>query len=128
VRRFAKALLWILPAGAFLWFALSSFILEDSSSARKAAANSQLQVCLGALKAYKHDVGEYPTTEQGLEALRSNPGTPNWNGPYLTREVPADPWGHPYLYRRLADGNAEILSLGPEGKPGVSNLTARTFL
>src|SRR5713101_6083617 len=53
-----------------------------------------------ALTQYKLDTGIFPTTEQGLEALRSRPANvDHWDGPYLVKEIPPDPWGHPYVYK-----------------------------
>ena len=53
-----------------------------------------------ALKLYRLDTGAYPTTEQGLQALRVKPADVNqWNGPYLPKEIPPDPWGHLYIYK-----------------------------
>jgi general secretion pathway protein G len=72
------------------------------------------------LKAWTFDVGDYTTTTEGLKARRVNPGRANWNGPYLPRDVPRDPWGRAYYYAFPAIyGDApEILSLGADGAPG----------
>jgi general secretion pathway protein G len=73
-----------------------------------------------ALETYRLDTGRYPSTEQGLNALVTKPGdAPKWNGPYLRKAVPLDPWGNPYRYRSPAEkGDYEILSLGKDGQPG----------
>jgi len=52
-----------------------------------------------ALDAYRLDIGSYPNSEEGLGALRKNPGHGSWDGPYLSKEVPNDPWARPYVYR-----------------------------
>lgn len=74
-----------------------------------------------ALGAYKLDTGTYPTTEEGLKALRIRPaGAVNWRGPYLPADVPSDPWGHEYIYTYPGNhGPApDIVSYGADEKPG----------
>ena len=75
-----------------------------------------------ALDTYRLDVGRYPTTEQGLNALVAKPADAlKWNGPYLRKAVPLDPWGNPYRYKSPAEkGDYEILSYGKDGQPGGS--------
>lgn len=64
-------------------------------------ARAQIESFGQALDQYRIDVGQYPTTEQGLLALRQAPQqVARWQGPYLKRDIPDDPWGHPYIYRR----------------------------
>lgn len=72
------------------------------------------------LEIFKLDVGRYPTTEEGLNALAVKPTTINgWNGPYIKGGVPADPWGKPYTYTSpTATGGIDIVSLGADGAPG----------
>jgi len=86
-------------------------------------AKSQLQSFSKALDAYRLDMGHYPSTEEGLEALFSAPAANNekWRGPYLSKKIPLDPWGNPYIYRNPGT-NAEfdVISLGADGKPGGS--------
>jgi general secretion pathway protein G len=88
------------------------------SSAKVAAA--QIEAFGQALDQYKIDVGSYPSTEQGLLALRvAPPNSAKWQGPYLKKDVPPDPWGRAYTYR--SPGQAaeyELLSLGSDGQPG----------
>ena len=66
------------------------------------------------------DVGRYPSTEEGLVALLTKPAAAaGWNGPYLKKEVPPDPWGHAYVYHSPASkGEFEILSYGKDGQAG----------
>ena len=72
----------------------------DVNKVRGVAARSQIDAFREALGAYHTDTGEYPTTEQGLVALRVAPaGVKGWNGPYLPKDIPNDPWGKPYGYR-----------------------------
>ena len=72
------------------------------------------------LELFKLDVGRYPTTEEGLDALVKRPGSVNgWAGPYLKGGVPTDPWGRPYRYASPGpNGGIEILSLGADSAPG----------
>lgn len=85
-------------------------------------AKAQLEAFARALDAFRLDVGRYPTGDEGLGALTTRaPGTPKWNGPYLQRAVPADPWGHSYIYRSPGtQRDYEVLSLGKDGRPGGS--------
>ena len=75
-----------------------------------------------ALDTFRLDTGRYPTTEQGLNALVTKPAdAAKWNGPYLRKAVPLDPWGNPYRYKSPAEkGDYEILSYGKDGQPGGS--------
>jgi len=90
---------------------------------RQIAARVQIRAYSAALSTYRQDVGEFPTTEQGLVALRLNPGIDRWNGPYVRKDICADPWGRPYIYRSDRR-DFEILSLGLDGKPGGKNASA----
>jgi general secretion pathway protein G len=72
-----------------------------------------------ALDAYRLDVGRYPSTEEGLDALRKNPGHETWDGPYLPKDVPPDPWGKSYVYRAPGEhGDYDLYSLGGDGQDG----------
>lgn len=84
------------------------------------ATQAQIDAFGKALDQYRLDVGRYPTTEQGLQALMAAPAdAPRWGGPYLKKAVPADPWGKPYQYRQPGEhGEYDILSLGADGQPG----------
>ena len=83
-------------------------------------AKAQVEAFARALDTYRLEVGRYPTTEEGLNALLSKPaGAARWNGPYRQKAVPDDPWGHPYLYRSPGvSGDFEITSYGKDGQPG----------
>lgn len=85
-------------------------------------AKAQIESFEKALDTYRLDVGRYPTTEEGLNALLTKPtDAPKWNGPYLKKAVPPDPWGHPYVYKSPGSkGDFDILSYGRDGKPGGS--------
>lgn len=86
------------------------------------AARAQIDGLEKALDQYRLDVGRYPTTEQGLNALVSQPaGVERWTGPYLKKQIPPDPWGHPYVYTAPGThGDFDLLSYGRDGKPGGS--------
>ena len=79
-----------------------------------------------ALQQYRLDVGRFPSTEQGLQALVSKPATvAKWDGPYLEKTLPLDPWGHPYVYVSPGEhGDVDISSTGRDGRPGGDGLDA----
>jgi general secretion pathway protein G len=93
--------------------------------ARTDAVRSQIKVLTLSLDAYRLDNDEYPSSEQGLAALRNPPvsgeAPKNWKGPYLRQLLPMDPWDRPYVY--VAPGVAnpdsyDLYSLGKDGRPG----------
>jgi general secretion pathway protein G len=86
----------------------------------RALAKSQIEGFDRALTSFRLDVGRFPTTQEGLEALRTRPGgATRWNGPYLAKAVPADPWDRPYIYREPGTrGDYDLASLGKDGQPG----------
>ena len=90
-------------------------------------AKAQIEAFEKSLDTYRLDVGRYPTTEEGLGALLVAPpaaGT-RWNGPYLKKAVPLDPWGHAYQYRAPGSkGEYDIVSMGKDGQPGGSGENA----
>jgi general secretion pathway protein G len=91
------------------------------SQSKTKAAEIQISNITAALDIYRMDNRKYPTLEQGLKALISQPAeTTNWHGPYLTRrDGIIDPWGRPYLYQPpTGDGAPIVMSLGADGKPG----------
>jgi general secretion pathway protein G len=85
-------------------------------------ARAQIENFGKALDQYRIDVGSYPNTNQGLQALVVKPdGADKWQGPYLAKSVPADPWGRAYLYKSPGDhGDYDLSSLGADGQPGGS--------
>lgn len=103
--------------------------LRQLGSAKEKIAHQSIERLAGVLDIYKLDVGSYPTTEQGLQALIVAPsGVSRWNGPYLKGEkVPEDPWGRPFVYRSPSQRPGheyDLLSLGPTGQPGGTGNTA----
>lgn len=83
-------------------------------------ARAQIESFGQALDQYRLDVGQYPSSEQGLLALRNAPQqAARWQGPYLKRDVPEDPWGRAYVYKRPGQhGEYDLVSLGADGQPG----------
>lgn len=93
--------------------------------ARTTTARTQMELISTALDNYRLDVGSYPTTEQGLGALRARPTrapvADGWRGPYLRKDVPLDPWRRAYLYLSPGVRNStgfDLSTLGSDGKPG----------
>jgi len=96
-------------------------MLRRSDAARVTAARAQINSFMTALGAYKLDTGTFPTTEEGLQALRIRPAEANqWQGPYLPQDIPVDPWGRPYLYKYPGEHGDEpdLVCLGADGQPG----------
>ena len=83
-------------------------------------AKAQLDALGKALDQYRIDVGHYPTTDQGLAALFTDPGNESkWAGPYLKKNVPNDPWDKPYNYKSPGEhGDYDLYSYGKDGQPG----------
>jgi general secretion pathway protein G len=88
--------------------------------AKQKASSAQIELFRTALDTFRLDVGRYPTTSEGLQALRKQPtGLDTWVGPYVTKAIPKDPWGQPYVYRSPAEhGDFDIISYGADGAPG----------
>jgi general secretion pathway protein G len=88
---------------------------------RVATARAQIELLGAALDQYRLDLGTYPSTSEGLEGLNRNPtASAKWNGPYLKKGVPKDPWGNPYKYRCCPGqhGDYDLWSDGADGSPG----------
>ena len=83
-------------------------------------ARAQIDALEKALDQYRLDTGRYPTGDLGLKALIERPqNEPKWNGPYLRKAVPLDPWGKPYAYKAPGDkGDFDLISFGKDGAPG----------
>ena len=97
------------------------YFAQLGKSERK-AAKAQIEAFGRALDAYRLDTGHYPSAELGLNALMVRPvDEPSWAGPYLQKDVPADPWGRAYVYRMPGqDGDFDLLSYGKDGQSGGS--------
>ncbi|HDD45332.1 MAG TPA: type II secretion system protein GspG [Candidatus Desulfofervidus auxilii] len=94
-------------------------LFKKVEKSKQQAAKTQIELFGAALDAFRLDVGRYPTTEEGLEALVTNPGIEKWDGPYLKKKIPLDPWGHPYVYKCPGEhGEYDLYSLGADGQIG----------
>jgi general secretion pathway protein G len=94
--------------------------VRQEERAKTKAAKAQVELLGTALDTFRLDVGRYPMTQEGLEALRRKPaGVDRWDGPYLNKEVPLDPWGHAYVYQYPGEhGSYDLLSYGADGALG----------
>lgn len=105
-------------------------LMGRAEAAKVTAAKAQINSLMDALRIYKMDTSSYPTTEQGLQALRIKPeNVASWNGPYLPKDIPNDPWGHAYIYKYPGDqgDEPEITSLGADGQQGGDGTNADLF-
>jgi general secretion pathway protein G len=87
---------------------------------KQKAAKAQISLLETALDTFRLDMGRYPTSEEGLEALRTKPAdSAKWDGPYIPKKVPLDPWGNPYKYQFPGEnGEYDIRSFGADGTAG----------
>ena len=86
---------------------------------KQSAAKAQIELLGQALDHFRLDVGRHPATQEGLNALVVNPGIENWDGPYLKKDMPNDPWGRPYHYQYPgAHGDYDLVTYGRDGSPG----------
>ena len=90
-------------------------IFNQQAGAQRDAALSQISALEAALDTYRLDVGQYPDSLEGL--VENDSGRAAWNGPYLRREVPLDPWGNEYVYDSDVSGFT-LVSYGPDGERG----------
>ena len=96
-------------------------IYDKLAGSKAQIARIQIGEFENALQMFAFDVGRYPTATEGLEALLTNPGNlPSWNGPYLKKALPMDPWGKPYVYRNPGTHGIDfdLFSYGPDGVEG----------
>jgi general secretion pathway protein G len=102
-------------------------LYKKADWAKVKATQVQIQAFDGALGQYRLAIGTFPTTEQGLQALRTAPqGVSGWEGPYMKLDVPLDPWKHPYVYKFPGEHGDEpdITSYGADGQPGGDGINA----
>jgi general secretion pathway protein G len=96
-------------------------VMKYLGGAKTDSARLQIEDLGASLDLYRLEVGSYPSTDQGLEALVSEPdGARGWNGPYLKKNfVPKDPWGNDYEYRFPGEnGEYDLFTYGADGTPG----------
>jgi general secretion pathway protein G len=110
-----ELLIVIVILGLLLSLVAPTMFSKVSSSQRKTAL-AQMQMLATSLDTYRLDIGEYPPN---LAELRQS-SRPGWDGPYLPRELPADPWGNPYQYQVPGEGGQPYVlrSFGKDGRPG----------
>ena len=102
-------------------------LIGRTETANIQTTQTQIEQLGGALDMFRLEVGRYPTTAEGLEALiRQPPGASRWNGPYLRRStIPTDAWGNDFVYRSPGEhGPYDLLSYGADGSPGGSGENA----
>jgi general secretion pathway protein G len=115
-------LLVVIAIIATLAAVVAPSLFGNVGEARRSTAKSQIEILALALDAYKLDNEDFPTTQQGLDALRLIPtGTPpaNWKGPYLRQNVPLDPWRRPYVFVSPGVANPTSYDLYTLGKDGT---------
>lgn len=95
-------------------------LYQRINPAKQSVARAQIESFMTALDSYYLDVGKFPSQQQGLVSLRARQeGDGKWNGPYLKKDVPNDPWGNPFVYRTPGrNGGYEVISYGADGKEG----------
>ncbi|HEX9264119.1 MAG TPA: type II secretion system major pseudopilin GspG [Candidatus Binatia bacterium] len=105
--------------GLLAGLVVPQFIKQEEKATAK-ATKAQIELFGTALDTFRLDVGRYPTSQEGLQALTQKPaGAERWDGPYLKKDVPPDPWNKPYIYKSPGDhGPYDIISYGADGIPG----------
>ena len=118
-------ILVVITVIAILAGLVGPMVFRNVGDAKVSAARAQIELFALALDQYRLDNDIYPSTSQGLAALRerptADPEARNWRGPYLRKVIPLDPWGRPYTFKSPGEVNAEsydLLSLGRDGQPG----------
>ena len=102
-------------------------MFKNVDKANAVAARAQINNFEQALMQYKMSTGTFPTSEQGLEAVHSRPANVNqWEGPYIRKDIPLDPWKHPYVYKFPGEHGDEpdIISYGADGAAGGEGVNA----
>jgi len=103
-------------------------LLSRVDTSKVSAASTQARILKASLETMRLDVGRFPTKEEGLELLNKTPKDERlarrWHGPYLSEDVPMDPWGNPYVYAPESDTTILLYSLGADGQPGGEGTNA----
>ncbi len=109
----------VIIIGLLAGLVLPQFIRQEEKAKVK-TARAQIELFATALDTFRLDVGRYPSSQEGLQALRQKPGAlDRWDGPYLKKDLPLDPWGKAYVYKSPGDhGPYDIISFGADGAPG----------
>lgn len=113
-------LLMVLVIVGLLAAVVGPSLYQRIKPAKETAVREQIENFGTALDSFLVDMGRYPTMQEGLKALRVKPdGSEKWNGPYLKKDIPDDPWGTPYTYRAPGrSGGYEIVSFSADGREG----------
>ena len=97
-------------------------LLSRVDTSKVSAASTQARMLKTALETMRLDISRFPTKEEGLDLLNKTPTderlSRRWHGPYLSEDVPLDPWGNPYMYEPQSDSYLVLYSMGADGKPG----------
>jgi general secretion pathway protein G len=94
-------------------------VYDKLAKGKEQIARIQIKELEGALQLFSFDMGRYPNTGEGLDCLVRNPGIEAWKGPYLTKDLPKDPWGKPFIFRSPGQhGDFDLISMGPDGVEG----------
>lgn len=122
-------ILVVLAIIAVMAYLIVPNVIGRPDQARVTVAQTDMRTISAALKMYRLDNGDYPTSEQGLQALATRPGSApvpaNYSPSGYLEQVPVDPWGRPYGYISPAGGGGfEIVSLGKDGKAGGEGVDA----
>lgn len=113
-----ELLVVIVILGLLAGIVLPKYLAREKKG-RQAAAKTQIELLGQAIDQFRLDTGKYPTTSEGLSALMTNPGADGWDGPYLKKAVPNDPWGKQYVYQSPGShGDYDLYSYGADGTPG----------
>ena len=98
-------------------------VVRRLMESRENIAKIQISHLEGAVQIFAFDMGRFPTSSEGLQALVQNPtGGSSWRGPYVEKGLPLDPWDKPYIYRIPGtNGEFEICSVGPDGNEGTDD-------
>jgi general secretion pathway protein G len=103
-------------------------LLGRVDTSKVSAAQTQARMLKTSLETMRLDVGRFPTKEEGLELLNNTPKDERlarrWHGPYLSEDVPLDPWGNAYVYAPEGDTSIILYSLGADGEPGGEGINA----
>jgi general secretion pathway protein G len=104
-------------------------VLDQLGGAKSKTAGIQIREIEQSLDLFKLDVGRYPNDAEGLRALAERPATAQgWNGPYLKKGLPSDPWGAAYQYKNPGrNGGPDVFSLGADAKPGGDGENADVY-
>lgn len=103
-------------------------LLSRVDTSKVSAASTQARMLKTSLETMRLDIGRFPSKEEGLDLLNKAPTderlSRRWHGPYLSEEVPLDPWGNPYVYEPQSDSSLALYSMGADGKPGGEGTNA----